>query len=783
MHAFVAGRCLAVVPPPAQDEIFPSRRRDSAPDGDVGRAGRPRAHAGNTNLVGQHSTAPPVSNALPADRPFLHGGRAHHSGGQPVSPLNPTQQFFAGAMVTRGPHVHNSNVGAGASDGASGQYRGYMSAPAPSPSPPPPPPPPPPPRRSRARTAARVPPAAGAFLNDGGNVWMEDMPPASVSRPPPGALLDSARRLGQRRTRPTPGTETRSLSPTRQRQASPPPLTPVLPASRATCSTNVEAQLLEITRKHTTSLSTIKAELTNARKELVLTNNTMRDQSRKINNIATVVDKLALMDFSIRQMLVRIQADTAASRTVMESEAFNVSSANVGGATSVGPGVAALPPPQTQKEMEVQDAMWVLELKTALDAWLLDKFVKPGCAADVMVSRSESVDYARDWVINKSEVNASEAMRLLHVKWRLPHRPDKVAVGASATSGAPSPPFVPSPRRTKALQYVMRANTQLYQRIGQKATSVWASYINETRDYGTLRRLRGTRSKLEVFLRLSEAKLLLENDLFIKDSDSFDGIVRALAVVYSDLNVFHLFSETAVVGRTRRHVVCRLAHAALITTKIRAHLVRRSTAPERAEAAEGVDAADDEDDDADDDDDDDGDADDAGLQRSHSSGLNPGHRPLWVKELAILGSHLAAHGAAAVNGLRLSDGVDPLRAVVTRPAPVRAPPTPPAVATGAGTGGLSAGDVTAPARHAGVGSGGSFAAGAAAATANFTGSAAGVPQRAAAAGGYADSCSDETETDNEEEDQVPRRRKRTPAEMRAHCARRAVGRVIMEEVD
>jgi len=611
---------------------------------------------------------------------------------------------------------------------------------------------------------------------------MEETTPASRSHAPPGVLPDTASRLGQRRSRPAASTAARSPSPSRQRRASSPPLTPVLPASRATCPRTVEAQLIEITRKHTTSLSTIKAELTNERKELVLTNNTMRDQSRKINNIATVVDKLALTDFSIRQMLVRIQADTAASRQLIESAAVNVSSAAAGGTTADGQG-AALPPPQTQVEMEVQDAMWVLELKTALDAWLLDKFVKPGCPADVMVSRSEAVDHARDWVINKLEVNGIEAMRFLQLKWRLPHRPEKVAVGAAATSAAQSPPVVPSPRRTKALRYVMRANTQLHQRIGPKAISVWASHVNETCNYGTLRRLRGTRSKLEVFFRPSEAKLLLHNDLFINDNDSFEGIVRALAVVFSDLNVFHLFSETAVAGRTRRHVVCRLAHAALITTKIRAHLLRRSTAPERAQEAEGDDAADDDDDDADDDDDEDGDADEAGPRRGHGSGLNPGHRPLWIQELAILGGHLAGQGSTAVNGLRLSDGADPLRAVVTRSAPAPAPPAPPAAATTAGASQWSAGDVPAAARPDVVGAGGSSAAGAAGTGATATGSNAGVAQHAVAAGRDAGSCSDETETDNEEEDQVPRRRKRTPAEMRAFFARRAAGRVIMEEVD
>jgi len=634
-----------------------------------------------------------------------------------------------------------------------------------------------------SQAAPRVPPATGVLVHNDGNVWMEEMPPASLLRPPPAAVVDDARRLGQRRSRPAAGSAARSPSPTRQRQATPPPRTPVLSASQATSPRSVDAQLAEIARKHTTSLSTIKAELTNARKELVLTNNTMRDQSRKINNIATVVDKLALTDFSVRQMLVRIQADTAASRRVLETAAVNVSSTAAGGETTGGPRVSTLPPPQTQKEMELQDAMWVLELKTALDAWLLDKFVKSGCTADVMVSRSESVNHARDWVINKLEVDATEAMRLLQVKWRLPHRPEKVVTGAASTSAAQPPPVVPSPGRTKALRYVMRANTQLYQRIGHKATSVWASYINETRNYGTLRRLRGTRSKLEVFFRPSEAKLLLDNDLFIKDNDSFDGIVRALAVVFSDLNVFHLFSETAVVGRARRHVVCRLAHAALITTKIRAHLTLRSTAPERAQATEGDDAADEDDDDADDDEDDEGDADDAGPRRGHCSGLNPGHRPLWIKELSILGGHLAAHGATAVNGLRLSDGVDPLRAVVTRSAPARAPPAPPAATTRAGTDGSCAGDAAAAARHPAVGPGGSSVAGATAAAAIAGGPSAGVMERAAAAGRDAGSCSDETETDNEEEDQIPRRRKRTPAEMRAYFARRAAGRVIMEDVD
>jgi len=254
--------------------------------------------------------------------------------------------------------------------------------------------------------------------------------------------------------------------------------------------------------------------------------------------------------------------------------------------------------------------------------------------------------------------------------------------------------------------------------------------------------LRGTCSKLEVFFRPSEAKLLLHNDLFINDNDSFEEIVRAMAIVFSDFNVFHFFSETAVAGRTRRHVVCLLAHAALITTKIRAHLAPQSTAPKRAHDAEGDDAADDDDDDADDDDDEDCDPEEAGPRRDHSSGLKPDHHPLWIQELAILGGHVAGQGATAVSGLRLSDGADPLRAVVTPSAPAPEPSAPPAATTTAGASQWSAGDVPVAACPDVVGAGDSSAAGAAGTGANATGSNAGVAQHTVAAGRDAGSCSD-----------------------------------------
>jgi len=257
-------------------------------------------------------------------------------------------------------------------------------------------------------------------------------------------------------------------------------------------------------------------------------------------------------------------------------------------------------------------------------------------------------------------VDAKEAVRLLTRRWRLPTRLSKKAAekaSAAAAAGKPIPP-----KMTAAYRYLHRGAYHFYQAIGTKAVSVFATHVNENGGTGTLRRTRGTSTKLEVYFKASVAARLLKDNLFLKDNNCVAGIVRALAVVFRGYDALHLFTEPGPTAGGPRTLVCRNAYIAMIATKVRAHLVSRA-------------ASKDSDDDAADDDTN-GEEQSAAFQAvvhlpdAESAGvLNSGHRTEWEEELATIVDVFATWGTGAVNGLRIGDANDATRADATR-APV-----------------------------------------------------------------------------------------------------------------
>jgi len=136
------------------------------------------------------------------------------------------------------------------------------------------------------------------------------------------------------------------------------------------------------------------------RKELVVSNNSLRALVKKTNDIASVADQLAVAFIHNRRLLAKIDSQVATVAAAAAAPRDTPASASVH--ANVAPEVMAasttnpLPSPRTQLQMEKEDAEWVLILKPVLEAWLQNKFVTATCAADVWVSMAEVNIYLRD---------------------------------------------------------------------------------------------------------------------------------------------------------------------------------------------------------------------------------------------------------------------------------------------------------------------------------------------------------------------------------------------------
>jgi len=598
--------------------------------------------------------------------------------------------------------------------------------------------------------------------------------------------------VGSRRRR--PAADSRSPSPTATRTRRAPPLSRSVPtappgARQSGSSAGVGAPLLELNRVYKEAVTGVRREVTATRKELAVTNSNMRALTQKTDEVAKVADQLSVGLIVQRRMLVKVAADVASTLTAVTAMMASRTPRNVdepaaGAAAAAGADGTApsLPDPRTQEEMETKDANWILGLKGDLAKWLRDKFLNSTCTADVWVTTKDVNVFLRDWTMRRVGVSAKDAVRMLESPWRLPKRPRRQS---APRSDGVTPSDAPPKRFTIAYQYLHRVVSHFYQKVGAKVLSAFASHVNEGLSKGTLRRLRKTTSKFEIYFTRDDANWLLEGDRFLNNSVCRDGLVRGVAAVFSSFNVLHKFSESGPTDGGPRVLCCRLAYFAVAATKVRAHLKMRASRKNHDGIQQQFGTEENDNDGSNDDDDVD---ESAGPPADKVSCLNGGHRPEWVVELQTVGLVLAGQGTRADKGFRVTDGNDPRRMDPTRP-----PPPTPAVRAQS----PAADGALAPARGVSAGvprpSSGSDIEGALAAWRDqreTRGAPAphqrerdGVPDGSSVGRGGGSSSDGLVTCSDQDEEEPPRRRRRTAAEAREAAARRGAARVLMAEVD
>lgn len=219
-----------------------------------------------------------------------------------------------------------------------------------------------------------------------------------------------------------------------------------------TDSATLRVEISELVRLHWHSVAGLRRESTMLRKELAVSNNIIRTLVKKTNDIASIADQLAVSFIHNRRLLTKIDtqlanvvSNEAATRHARAAAAVQL---NVPSAVLPASSANALPSPQTQAEMENQDADWVLVLKPVLETWLQNNFLNASSAADVWVSMTEVNVYLRDYVMARFTVSAKDAVRMLTKSWRLPTRVSKKAAAKAAAETAAGKR--PSPKMTAA---------------------------------------------------------------------------------------------------------------------------------------------------------------------------------------------------------------------------------------------------------------------------------------------------------------------------------------------
>jgi len=266
------------------------------------------------------------------------------------------------------------------------------------------------------------------------------------------------------------------------------------------------------------------------------------------------------------------------------------------------------------------------------------KLEAPWGAADVWVNISDVDVLLQNWTAERLDIDFDQAEKLLARRWSLPQRRQRQSADAVAPVGvmpaASNVVLADGVRRntTVGCRYLHRAVSHFYQRIGKKAVSACATFVNNQVQSGTLRRARGTHTKVFVVLSSHEAAALLTEDAFMTEFVYHQGIVRALRTVFSVPGIVQRFSEVNGPSGTTDVIALLTVQVSLVTMKIRSHLKRRA-----ASHSDEEDLA------------------------EESPGLNAGHRTEWVKELSVNRSLFAVQGVRASNSLRLVDGTAPHR--------------------------------------------------------------------------------------------------------------------------
>jgi len=241
-------------------------------------------------------------------------------------------------------------------------------------------------------------------------------------------------------------------------------------------------------------------------------------------------------------------------------------------------------------------------------------------------------DHIQEWTKDRFDVDDSAADALLARKWRLPQRGRRSAPAAAGDAVADAEEGVgasSSNGKTMAYKYLHRTVSHFYQGLGNKAVAAFSTYVNNKEHIGSLRRVRGTRTKFEVVFSAGDAAAMLADDSFITEFAYRAGITHALEVVFSVAGVLDSYTEAGTVPGGHPGICCLMSHVAFVTMKIRAHLTKQA-----ATAADSDDA-------------------DVGAPV-----LNGGHRAEWVQELVAVQQALAAQGGRPSNGLRITDGAN-----------------------------------------------------------------------------------------------------------------------------
>jgi len=193
---------------------------------------------------------------------------------------------------------------------------------------------------------------------------------------------------------------------------------------------------------------------------------------------------------------------------------------------------------------DAKDALWVVEQRPVLITWMKQKNVHPGAAGEVGVDMPEVNTFLEKCVAGNMDIDQRDAVRMLERRWQLATRarrnsaaPSVAAVGADATTLLSNRPG------TDTYQDLHQAVSHIYQRIGDKAVTAFASYINEHEQVGILRRGRGTRSILEVIFSAQDAGAVLHNDALMTEFRYRAGVVHALSIVFSVLGEPITFSR------------------------------------------------------------------------------------------------------------------------------------------------------------------------------------------------------------------------------------------------
>jgi len=465
-------------------------------------------------------------------------------------------------------------------------------------------------------TGTGTPTVGGKNGGDMSDEEMLDTPLSSLPRRPrPGGMATSiGARVSRVPRRPRAATPrgTPSPSPTRRRRQN-----PSTPRANATVDGGQRSPdgptLADLLSTCSLGFASVRREVTALKRELALTNTQQRSGINKMDSMAVMVENVVSLVSSNRDMVLELRDRVSAMSSLPPSQG-----------SAAAPPSAALEP-----NGEAEDAAWIVQLRPVPVRWLQHNFANARCASEVWPMSATINEYLQTKIAKIMGVSPVRAASMLQDKWRLPVRVKKNAQPEAPDAAVRT---VAAKRKTPAYRFLHRGVSNFYQRIGITAVGTFSSRMHSEESLGTLRRVRGTRTKFEVVFSPTEATDMLANDTFILDAGCRAALMQAAHAVFDRMR-FRNFSEPGPSRGGPRNVVCRLAHIALVCLKVRQHLQMRAAPVD--EYGNAV----------------------------LPAGLNVGHRDEWRKEMGTLSVLLAVQSDRAVNGQRITDGEWPGRAM------------------------------------------------------------------------------------------------------------------------